>query len=454
MVVESLECVVEPLLAYRRIRQAGRGFILNVGDGRYTVVGAGPSVVVDVFRDSVVLNGRRVSFKDPFLCLAELAEEELGHNPAGPAFPFSAGMVGFFSYDMNELIEPSLKKRPRRDEPCGIPLASLAIYRTTYVYDRNTQKGFVVSVDGRASAERFKKLLTEENEPPPAVFVGEPEKLTSSFPTERHYTGAIERALCYIASGDIYQINLSQRLRIPACGDALALYGELCRTHHGRFACFMEFEDFQIISNSPERLLRIKGRIAEIEPIKGTRPRGKTPEEDSLLREELRTSQKERAEHLMIVDLVRNDLGRFALPGSVRVTSFQRIESMQHLHHMVSTVRAELPGGLHPLMALKECFPGGSVTGTPKIRAMELIDELEPVRRGVYTGGFGWLDGRGNMDIAMAIRTAVYKEPHLYLHVGGGIVADSEPFAEYRETLLKAEDFLGALKNLKRCTIR
>ncbi len=454
MVIESVEPAIEPLAAYRRIRVLGRGFMLSVEDGpeRYTVVGAGPSVVVDVERDAILVDGRRLPPKDPFGFLAELMESE--SPPTQPSsFPFSAGLVGFFAYDLNGLIEPSLKKKTEEDELSGLPLASLGFYRTTYIYDMNRQRGFILSLDGRKGVDSLRRLIEDSHAPQPKPFLADTECIGSSF-TEGGYRDAIERALDYIAMGHVYQINLSQRLKLPACGDGLSLYAELRKDGAGRFSSFMEFDGFQIISNTPERLLRIKDGVAEIEPIKGTRPRGKNPVEDNLLIEELKGSPKERAEHLMIVDLVRNDLGRFALPGSVRVVSFQRIESMPHLHHMVSTVRAELPEGLSPLLALRECFPGGSVTGTPKIRAMELIDEFEPVPRGVYTGGLGWLDVSGRMDIAMAIRTAVYREPYLYLHVGGGIVADSDPVSEYRETLLKAEDFLNTLKRLRRCALK
>ncbi len=454
MVIEPMEEPIGPLSAYCRMRELGRGFILSVEDGsrRYTVVGAAPSFVIEVFRDSIRLNGRKLPFKDPFCYITELMEEEAMAARGQPFFPFSAGLVGFFSYELNELIEPSLKKGPAPgDELKELPFASLGFYRTTYIYDRARARGFVASLDGKAGIMGMKRLIAGKATHTVPQFLARPEEMDSSF-TERGYRAAIEKALHYIALGDIYQINLAQRLRIPACGDALALYIKLCKDGGGRFSSFMEFDGFQLISNSPERLLRIKDRVAEIEPIKGTRPRGKDPGEDAFLLEELHTSPKERAEHLMIVDLVRNDLGRFALPGTVEVASFQRIESMPHLHHMVSTVRATLKEGLSPLMALRECFPGGSVTGTPKIRAMELIDELEPVPRGIYTGGMGWLDVSGNMDISMAIRTVVYREPCLYLHVGGGIVADSDPMAEYRETLLKAEDFLKACRD--RCTIK
>lgn len=268
--------------------------------------------------------------------------------------------------------------------------------------------------------------------------------ISSNF-TRDEYLETVLKAQEYISSGDIYQINLSQRLTLPIGGDPLGLYTRLIETSPAPFSSFFDYGQFQIISNSPERLLKVDGRTVETSPIKGTRPRGGTPEEDRQLIEELRTSVKERAEHVMIVDLERNDLGRVSEPGTVAVTSFERVETFPGLHHMVSTVRGTLRKGIHPMECLKSAFPGGSITGAPKIRAMEIIDEIEPAPRGVYTGGIGWMGFNGEMDISMAIRTAVVRNNTLYLHVGGGIVADSVPELEYGETLLKAKCFLDVV---------
>ncbi len=204
-------------------------------------------------------------------------------------------------------------------------------------------------------------------------------------------------------------------------------------------------DGFQVVSNSPERLMSVNDGIIETMPIKGTRRRGGSEAEDKALIEELKNSAKERAEHVMIVDLERNDLGRVCETGSVEVSSFETIDTYPHLHHMVSTVAGRLEKGVTSVDALKALFPGGSVTGAPKIRAMEIISELERAERGVYTGGIGWLDYDGGMDVSMAIRTAVCKDGFLYLSVGGGIVADSNPEDEYEETLLKARDFLDSM---------
>jgi para-aminobenzoate synthetase component 1 len=272
---------------------------------------------------------------------------------------------------------------------------------------------------------------------------GSPGSQGASF-TKKGYIDAINKAQSYIAAGDIYQINLSQRLTIPWACDPFALYAALLDERPARFSSYIDCGAFKIISNTPERLLKVENGVIETQPIKGTRPRGSSTEEDRRLVEELRKNPKERAEHVMIVDLERNDLGRVSIPGSVEVKDFEKIETYPGLHHMVSTVRGRLKPWIDGLMALRATFPGGSVTGAPKIRAMEIIEELEPIPRGIYTGGVGFIDFNGTMDISMAIRTALYKDGLLHLHVGGGIVADSVPEAEYDETILKAEDFLEA----------
>ncbi|MFZ3072374.1 MAG: anthranilate synthase component I family protein, partial [Thermodesulfobacteriota bacterium] len=256
------------------------------------------------------------------------------------------------------------------------------------------------------------------------------------------YSAMIKKALAYIAAGDIYQINLSRRLKIPIKKDPFEIYSSMTAVAPSRFPCFFDCGGFQILSNSPERFLRVTGRKAETEPIKGTRPRGKNPIEDRTLIEELKKSPKENSEHVMIVDLGRNDIGRISEPDTVKVESFKRIETYPSLHHMVSTISGTLKSGIGPAEAIKFMFPGGSVTGAPKIRAMELIEELEPLRRGLYTGAMGYIDLCGDMDLSMIIRTAIAKDGSLDLSVGGGIVADSNPEEEYLETEIKAADFL------------
>lgn len=365
-------------------------------------------------------------------------------------FPFNGGAAGFFSYDLGRsLLKMAGPRQENSKDHLGLPLACLGFYENIYVYDHSSEKGYIVSRSPeKKTAGDFSDCIEgaggrgaqAEN---PGNSMDAP--LTSNTTVEE-YISALQRAKEYIAAGDIYQINLSQRLTTVYRGDAFALYEALVRENPTPFSSFFDFHGFQLLSNSPERLLKITGRSLETCPIKGTRPRGVTPEEDVLNKKELAQSIKERAEHVMIVDLERNDLGRVARAGTVYVEKFEEIQSFSKLHHMVSTVRGEAPHDADPFMILKNIFPGGSITGAPKIRAMEIIDELESVPREVYTGAAGYMDFSGDMDLSITIRTAIIKDGRLNLHVGGGIVADSVPQAEYDETILKAMDFLSLLQ--------
>jgi para-aminobenzoate synthetase component 1 len=259
------------------------------------------------------------------------------------------------------------------------------------------------------------------------------------------YEAAVARSLQYIAAGDCYQVNLSRRFSAGFSGDPWSLFRRLQESSPAPFSAYLDCGDHQVLSSSPELFLRIHDGQVETRPIKGTRPRAADPEDDRALAEELLSSPKDRAELLMIVDLERNDLGRVCRYGSVYVPGLYRLESYANVHHLLATVRGQLRDGIGALECLRACFPGGSITGAPKIRAMEIIDELEPVTRGVYTGAIGWVDGRGNAEWNIAIRTMVVKDGRVYLHAGGGIVADSDPTAEYEETLAKASGMLRAL---------
>ncbi len=259
------------------------------------------------------------------------------------------------------------------------------------------------------------------------------------------YTRSVRRILEYIAAGDCYQVNLSQRFQTPYRGDPWALYSRLRRLSPAPFAAYLDCGDHQVLSASPELFIRVTDGWVETRPIKGTRARAADPIADGLAAEQLGTSPKDRAELLMIVDLERNDLGRVCRYGTVHVPELYRLESFSNVHHLVATVRGRLRPEIGPLECLRQVFPGGSITGAPKIRAMEIIDELEPVRRGVYTGAIGWVNGRGEGEWNIAIRTMVLKDGMASFHAGGGIVADSDPDAEYDETLAKAAGMLAAL---------
>jgi len=279
---------------------------------------------------------------------------------------------------------------------------------------------------------------------PPATGSEGPLTFESGFTREAYLEG-VRRVKEYILAGDIYQANLSQRFSAPLLEPAWRLYRRLRRLNAAPFSAYMNFGDFAVASSSPERFMEVSGRRVETRPIKGTRPRSDDPAEDRSQREELLSSAKDRAELSMIVDLERNDLGRVCDYGSVRVTEHAVLESYATVHHLVSTVVGELHRGRDIVDLLRATFPGGSITGAPKIRSMEIIDEIEPTARSVYTGGIGYLGFNGRHDLNVAIRTMIIGGGRVRFQVGGGIVADSDPEAEFQETLDKGKAMFEAV---------
>jgi len=444
MLLEKID--LSPRDAFVRLRSLPMPFIFSGGgDGsseRYSFVSAGPVLTIKAGPNATeVSDGEtRKIFNDPFTALSEVLAR---HSASAGIFPFNSGLFGYFSYDLNRVIEPRSASLKRYSSDDAVPDLLAGLYDPVFVYDRGKKQGHLISVSGNTERfNTFKALLNADAKPLGRV---PPGSSFSANMTRQDYLAMIERAKDYISTGDIYQINLSQKLSVRWQGDPFTLFSKLSEDHPAPFSSYLDLGGFQIISNSPERLVRVSDATVETSPIKGTRPRGATPEQDRAMIDELKTSVKEQAEHVMIVDLERNDLGRVCVAGSVEVTEFERVHTYRHLHHMVSTVQGRVRPGLDSASVLKTVFPGGSITGAPKIRAMEIINELEPCPRGVYTGGIGWMGLNGDMDIAMAIRTAVYSNGLIGLHVGGGIVADSLPAEEYEETLLKARDFLVSL---------
>ncbi len=418
--------------------------------GRRSFVAAEPFLVVHGKGTQAALewprSGRRETWRgNPFQLLKELLREYPAHEP-GP-FPLApGGAVGYLAYDLFSQVE-SIPRRTRDD--LVLPDLFLAFYDAVGVFDHRTGAAALAlsgwDGGGADSVAAHWRSLTPAPPPVPLAAADvEPEALHSNF-TRPEYRAAILRTKEYIAAGEIYQANISQRFDVPFRGDPIAFYRALRRTSPAPFGACLCPQGFTVLSNSPERYLLIDGDYIETRPIKGTRPRGRTPAEDRALAEELRRSEKDRAEHVMIVDLERNDLGRVCSYNSVHVPEFETIESYANVHHMVSTVA----GRVHPARDAVDCvrnsFPGGSITGAPKVRSMQVIEELEPTARGVYCGSIGYLDFAGRVDLNIAIRTAVHRDGQLYFQVGGGIVADSEPDAEYEETLTKAQSFLKVI---------
>jgi para-aminobenzoate synthetase component 1 len=369
-----------------------------------------------------------------------------------PPIPFVSGLAGYIGYDFKDRLE-RYPARARREWP--LPDLSLGFYDVVWAWRRSTGEGWVVSTGlSERDPQRVEALARQRLDAQWGRIANggrDVEALPSRSRTVRSnfsrdaYCRMVETALEHIAAGDIYQVNLAQRFLVEDAPSPAAIYRSLREAAPAPFLAYQSLDGAGVASSSPERFFRIRGREIETWPIKGTRPRGKTPEQDAALKAELGRSEKDRAENVMIVDLERNDLGRVCEIGSVRVPSLCEIASHSNVHHFESRVTGTLREDADPAEILRALFPGGSITGTPKIRSIQIIDALEPVRRGVYTGGIGYWDVNGDCDWNIAIRTIVGRGGMASFHAGGGIVADSTPDAEYEETLVKASGMMRAL---------
>jgi para-aminobenzoate synthetase component 1 len=405
---------------------------------------------------------RHIQFGNPWPILdALLARCELLDEIDLP-FPLGA-CFGCWGYDLKNFTEPKLPRHAAND--LELPDCHAGFYDSLVVFDHYLGKTFVVSTGLAADGSRSKKRAGEQMEFWRARLNAEggaPRRPDSSgkvrgsqsSPLRKEvapnlsraaFIAAVERAQRYIRAGDIYQVNLSQRLTVPCDFTGLELFQRLAAVSPAPFSAFLDCGDFQLASSSPELFLRLSGAHIRTRPIKGTRPRDADPTRDAQLAYELQTSPKELAELVMITDLLRNDLGKVCEYGSVQTPELARLERFAQVQHLVSTVEGRLRGGVTHLAALAACFPGGSITGAPKFRAMEIIDELEPVARGPYCGCHGYLGFNRESQLSITIRTAVCKDGLAHFNVGAGIVADSIPEAEYEETLAKAAGFLAAL---------
>jgi len=383
-------------------------------------------------------------------------------------FPLG-GCFGYWGYDLKNFVEPKLPRRAIND--LELPDCHVGFYDSLVVFDHHLAKTWIVSTGLRADgsrnretalehAEYWRKLLCEDqdtanessgqlNFPLPAGLGGgrvEGGRAVSSNLARDEFLSRVERAQTYIRAGDIYQVNLSHRLTAPFPRSGWQLFQNLSDVSPAPFSAYLDCGDFQLTSSSPELFLRLSGTHIQTRPIKGTRPRSSDPTRDAQLTYELQTSSKELAELVMITDLLRNDLGKVCEFGSVQVPELVRLERFPQVQHLVSTVEGRLRSGVTHFAAFASCFPGGSITGAPKFRAMEIIDELEPIARGPYTGAHGYLGFNRESQLSITIRTAVCKNGAAHFHAGAGIVADSIPAAEYDETLAKARGFLEAMK--------
>ena len=441
--------------------------------GRYSFVTARPFLTLRSFGERCELDeghGPRIESGNPWQILSRLLGQfDLTAAPESP-FPLG-GVFGWWGYDLKNFVEPRLPRRAVNDLP--LPDCAVGFYASLVVFDHLLGNNWIVSTglgaDGSQSEERQRSQTRfwEEKlgQPPevaqPPVAPAGPPPLQSDRPfpvlpcpqpalrstcSRPAFLAAVEHAQRYIRAGDIYQVNLSQRLTAPWPGPGWEFFERLAAVSPAPFAAYLDGGDFQIASSSPELFLRISGTRIRTRPIKGTRPRSADPGRDAQLSCELQTSPKEMAELVMITDLLRNDLGKVCAYGSVHVPELARLERFAHVQHLISTVEGRLRPEVTPLAALAACFPGGSITGAPKIRAMEIIDELEPVARGPYTGCLGYLGFNRESQFSIIIRTALCAGGQVHFQVGAGIVADSSPEAEYEETMAKAGGFRAALQ--------
>ena len=472
VVAEARADLYTPLAVYLKLGNGPYTYLLEsvVGGerfGRFSFIGLACAeriesrggVVRRLLRDArgadVCLE--RVEGADPF----EFARAWLKGQHVAPvpeALRFGGGLVGYFGYETVKHVEPKALAGDKPD-PLGTPDMLLLVSDELAVVDNVLGKLYLVvyadpreAGSYRAARERLERLRARLAAPLPEemVLASVPEArpadaapITRTF-TEAQFLDAVRRCKDYVFAGDCMQVQVSQRTSRPFTAPPLALYRALRGLNPSPYMFYFDFGDHHVIGASPEIMVRLAGDTVTLRPIAGTRPRGATPEDDARIAGELLADPKERAEHVMLIDLGRNDVGRVAATGSVRVTEQMVVERYSHVMHIVSNVEGRIAPGLDAVDVFKASFPAGTVTGAPKVRAMQIIDELEPVKRGVYSGAVGYLGFNGDMDVAIAIRTAVLKDRTLHVQAAAGIVADSDPQSEWQETLHKTRAVLRA----------
>ena len=438
-----------PVSAYLKLRGDGPSFLLESAEqgqrvGRWSFLG---------FRPRAVIRLERGEHPDPYAAVAEeLARYRIAPLEGLP--PFAGGAVGMFGYDLVRSAEPSVGE-PNPDET-GMPELAVMVTDVLLAFDHLRHEvtvlaNVVAEGDVERAYEEAAAAIAEVRErlrgPVPQAGAGrrEPPSFTSNLGSDG-YAEAVERAKEYIRAGDIYQVVPSQRWSADCPVDAFSIYRGLRAINPSPYMYFLDFEDFEIAGASPEALVTVTGRTVRQRPIAGTRPRADSVEQDLERGRELLADPKERAEHVMLVDLGRNDLGRVCEYGSVKVDELMAVETYSHVMHIVSSVSGTLSPGVSPMDALRASLPAGTLSGAPKIRAMQIIDELEPVGRGPYGGAVGYLSYTGDLDTCIYIRSALVKDGQVHIQAGGGIVADSDPAYEVRETEAKAGAVMDAIR--------
>ncbi|MEE8313389.1 MAG: anthranilate synthase component I [Myxococcota bacterium] len=476
LVREVLADLDTPLATFLKVDDGETAFLFESAEGeehwgRFSFIGIGARAVLTARAGRVEIRrgDERETIELPLdrsvdplnylrTLLAELRPVEL------PGLPrFAGGAVGYVSYDWVRYVEQLPEENP---DTLGIPDCYFTIPRTVLVHDRKRQRLMIIHpvatgdgedpddayARGQREIDRVLERLAQPLRVPTNPLersdreVGSEGTEVRSNTTRERYREVVEKAKAYIRAGDIFQVVPSQRLRVPLEADPLFIYRQLRVLNPSPYLFFLRCADHVVVGSSPEVLVRLEGDTIELRPIAGTRPRGETPEQDRQLEAELLADPKELAEHVMLVDLGRNDIGRVAEIGSVEVDEFQVIERYSHVMHIVSNIRGKLKPDCEWIDLLRATFPAGTLTGAPKIRAMEIIEELEPERRGLYGGSVGYIDYHGNMDMCIAIRTLLIKDDQIYVQAGGGVVADSDPELEYQESLHKARGPLQAIE--------
>ena len=462
---EVLADLDTPLSAYMKLARGPFSYLFESVQGgeqwgRYSIIGLPANEItrvcghtISITRDGQLVEETQVD--DPIAWVDTYRERF--NVPEVDGLPrFSGGLVGYFGYDTIRYIEPRLAQCPNPD-PINVPDILLMVSDEVLVFDNLSGKlMLIVHVDPTQPDElaranvRLNELVTtlegitaRHTDASPSREIKE-EDFVSGF-TQEGFESAVERIKEYIVEGDAMQVVISQRLSIPFQAAPIDLYRALRCLNPSPYLYFLDLDDFQIVGSSPEILVRVEEGDVTVRPIAGTRRRGKTAEDDLHMEEDLLNDPKEIAEHLMLIDLGRNDVGRVADIGSVKLTDKMIVERYSHVMHIVSNVMAKVGPNYTALDVLRATFPAGTVSGAPKIRAMEIIDELEPVKRGVYAGAVGYLSWQGNMDTAIAIRTAVIKDKTLHIQAGAGVVADSIPALEWKETMNKARAVFRAV---------
>lgn len=466
---EVLADLETPLSSYLKLASGPYSYLFESVQGgekwgRYSFIGLPCSKVIRIQGQTVSIEVDGVveesfSSDDPLDTIEQLQREyrapDLDELPR-----FTGGLVGYFGYDTVRYVEPHLQASTPPDD-IGTPDILLMVSDQVVVFDNLSGKLTLIVHADPTQPQAFEQAQARLNEleqrlhaplplPPLSLQAGAADKsadqaFSSAFP-EAPFKQAVNRIKDYILAGDTMQVVISQRLSIPFAAEPVNLYRALRNLNPSPYMYFLNLGDFHIVGSSPEILAHLEDGAVTVRPIAGTRKRGKTPEEDKAMEEELLADPKEIAEHLMLIDLGRNDVGRVAQTGSVRLTDKMVIERYSHVMHITSNVSGQLQQGLSAMDVLRATLPAGTLSGAPKIRAMEIIDELEPVKRGVYGGAVGYLSWNGNMDTAIAIRTAVIKDGTLYIQAGAGVVADSVPELEWKETMNKARAMFTAVQ--------